>query len=72
MTQSSTRAFGHLHDVISESRTIHQHLFSDFSPFHSPVKEKGKQGRMKGLTIAQWINLNQNYRFVLACQYFVL
>ena len=32
---------------------IHWHLFSDFSPFGSPVKEKGKQWRMKGLTIAQ-------------------
>ena len=55
--QSSTCAFGHQRDVISKSRTIHQHLFSDF---HSPVKEKGKQGRMKGLTMAQWINLNRN------------
>ena len=40
--------------------TVHQHLFSDFSPFHSPVKEKGKQWRMKGFTMVQWINLNQN------------
>ena len=28
--------------------SIHWHLFSDFLPFHSPVKEKGKHGRMKG------------------------
>ena len=40
--------------------TIYRHLFSDFLPFHSPVKEKGKQVRMKGLTMVQWIiNLNQ-------------
>ena len=49
---------------ISISHTIHRHLFSDFSPFRSPVKEKGKQGRMKGLTMAQWINLNWNNRCV--------
>ena len=57
---------------ISINRTIHQHLFSDFSPFHSSVKEKGKQGKMKGLTMAQWINLNRNNRSVLALQYFVI
>ena len=45
-------AFGHERDIISKSRAIHQHLFSDFSPIHSPLKEKGKQGRMKGLTRA--------------------
>ena len=67
MMQSSTHAFGHEHNVISISHTIHQHLFSDFSPFHSIVKEKGKQGKMKGLTMAQWINLNRSNRFVLAC-----
>ena len=34
------------HDVtyISISRKIHQHLFSDFSHFYLPVKEKEKQG----------------------------
>ena len=47
-------------------------LQSDFSPFRSPVKEKGKQGRMKGLTRAQWINLNRNNRSVLASRYSVL
>ena len=39
---------------------------SDFSPFRSPVKEKGKQGRMKGLTRAQWVNLNRNNRSVFS------
>ena len=41
-------------------------------PFRSPVKEKGKQGRMKGLTRAQWINFNRNNRSVLASWYSVL
>ena len=36
--------------VISKSRTIHRYLFNDFSPFPSPVEEKGKQGRIIGLT----------------------
>ena len=39
------------------------HLFSNFSPFHSPVKKKEKQWRMKGLIMIQWINLNQNNRY---------
>ena len=56
--------------VINISCTIHWHLFSDVSPFHSPAKEKGKQWRMmKGLIMAQWINLNLNIRSVLACRY---
>ena len=54
------------------SHTIHWHLFSDFSPFRSPVKEEGKQWRMKGLIIAQWININWNKRCVLAHWYSVL
>ena len=70
--QSSTRVFVHQRDVISKSRTIHQHLFSDFSPFCSKVKEKGKQGRMKGLTLMQWTNLNWNNRSVFAHRYSVL
>ena len=45
--------------------TIHQHLFRDFSPFHLPVKEKQKQEKMKGFTMVQWINLNQNNISVL-------
>ena len=57
---------------MSVRRTIHQHLFSNFSPFRLPVKEKGKQWRMKGLTMAQWINLNRNNRSVLAHPHFVL
>ena len=72
MMQSSTRAFGHQRDVISISCTIHRHLFSDFSPFYSPVKEKGKQGRMKVLTMAQCIYLNRDNRYVLVCHYYVL
>ena len=52
--QSTTRTFGHWYDVISKSHTIHRHLFSDFPPFCLPVKEKGMQGRMKGLTRAHW------------------
>ena len=47
-------------------------LLQKFFTFHSPVKEKGKQWRMKGLTKAQWINLNQNNRSVLTHQYSVL
>ena len=54
------------------SRTIHQHFFSDFTSFCSPVKEKRKQRRMKKLTMVQWINLNQNNKSVLACRYSVL
>ena len=54
------------------SRTIRQDFFSIFSPFHSLVKRKGKQGRMKGLAIEQWINPNQNNRSVLAHRYSVL
>ena len=71
MMQSSTRALGHSRDVISKSRTIHRHLFIDFSPFRSPVKEKGNEGRMKELTRAQWINLNRNNRSVLGSRYSV-
>ena len=52
--------------------TIHRHFFSGFSRFRSPVKEKGKQGRMKGLTMLQWIHVNRNNRTVLASQYSVL
>ena len=65
-------AIKQLCDVISVSHTTHRHLFSNFSPFHSPIKEKGKQGRKKGLTMAQCINLNRNNRSVLACWYSVL
>ena len=46
-------------------------LFSDFSPFCSPVKVKGKQWRMKGLTMTQWINLNRNNRSLLVYRYFL-
>ena len=70
--QSSTHAFGHWCEVINISCTIHWHLFSNFSPFHSPVKKKRKQWRMKGLTKAQWINLDQNNRSVLTHRYSVL
>ena len=65
MMKSSTCALGHYHDVISISRTIRWHLFSYISLFCSPVKEKGKQGRMKRLIMVQWINLNWNNRSVL-------
>ena len=58
--------------TLSKSHTIHRHLFSEFSPFCSLVKGKGKQGRMKGLIMAQWTNLNQNNRSVLAHWYSVL
>ena len=47
------------------SVTIYQHYFCDFSPFQQSVKEKEKQIRMKGLTMAQWVNLNQNNRSVI-------
>ena len=67
MMESSIHAFGHYHGVISISCTIRWHLFSNFSPFHLPVKEKEKQWRMKVLTVAQWLNLNQNNRSVSAC-----
>ena len=67
-----THAFGHYHHVISKSRTIHWHLLSDFSPFCSTVKGKGKQGRMKGPIIVQWINLNRNNKSELAHWYSVL
>ena len=70
--QSSTHAFGHYHDVISISCTIHRQLFSNFSPFCSPFKQKEKQWKMKGHTMAQWLSLNQNNRSVLACWYSVL
>ena len=72
MMQSTIHVFGHQCDVISISHTIYRHLISNFSPFCSPVKEKGKQWRIKGLTMEQWINLNQNNRSVLAHQYSVL
>ena len=49
--------FGYLCDV---TITIHQHLFSDFLPFYSPVKEKEKQRRIKRFTMVQWIYLNWN------------
>ena len=52
--------------------TIHRLLCSDFSPFRSPIKEKEKQWRINGLTMAQWINLNQSNRYVLAYRYSVL
>ena len=57
-----------LHEVTNKSHTIHQHLFSDFSPICSSVNEKGKQGRMKGLTMVQCLNINRNNKSVLAHQ----
>ena len=66
--QSSTCAFGNQRDVkvkvvqfIDTSSAI-SHLF-----VHQSKRELAKQGRMKGFT--QWINLNQNNRFVLAHQF---
>ena len=44
----------------------------NFSPFHLPVKEKRKQGRMKDSPWRKGINLNQNNRSILVCQYSVL
>ena len=58
--------------TISISHTIYWHLFRDFSPLHSPVKEKGKQGKMKGLTMVQGININWNNKSVLTHWYSVL
>ena len=52
--------------MISIHCTIYWHLFSNFSPIHLPVKEKEKQSRIKGLILAQWINLNRINRFVVA------
>ena len=72
MIQSSTHAFGQKCDIISINCATHWHLFSDFSPFHSLVEEKVKQWSIKGLTMVQWINLNQNKRSVLAHWYSVL
>ena len=72
MMQSSTHAFGLQCDVISIEAVQFIDKSSDFSHFHSPAKETGKQGRMKGLTRAQWIKLNQNNRSVLASRYSVL
>ena len=46
--------------------SMNSHLFNNLSPFHYPVKEKEKQSSMKGLTMAQWINLNRNNGSVLA------
>ena len=66
-----SHTFSHLHDI-SIAITISQHLYSDFSPFHLPVKEKEKQWRMNGLNMVQWINFNQNNKSVLVCQYSAL
>ena len=66
-----SHTFSHLHDI-SIVITISQHLYSHFSPFHLPVKEKEKQWRMKGLNMVQWINFNQNNKSVLMCQYSAL
>ena len=66
-----SHTFSHLHDI-SIAITISQHLYSHFSPFHLPVKEKEKQWRMKGLNMVQWINFNQNNKSVLVCQYSAL
>ena len=68
-TRVSTRTFGNYHDIISISCAIHQHLLSNFSPFHSPVKEKEKQWRIKWPTTAQWINGNWINRSVVAHRY---
>ena len=46
---------------ISISFTIHWHLFNNFSPFHSPVKEKGKQWRMKELAMVLYCEKNWPY-----------
>ena len=56
---SCTYAFGHLNDIISISCDINTMHFSNFWHFCSPVKEKKKQWRIKRLTIAQWINLEE-------------
>ena len=61
----------HQSDVMSISPIIHWHLFSDFSSFHSPVKEINKQRRIMGLPMAQWINRNRKNRSVLSHWYSV-
>ena len=61
----STHAFSCKRDMISKSYTVHWHFFSNYPLFHSPVKEKGKLWRIKELTKAQWINVNQNNRFYI-------
>ena len=48
------------------------YLFSNFLPFRSLAKDKGKQWRMKGLTMVQWMNLKRNNRSTLARWYCVL
>ena len=55
---------GHLHDIIiSYVEAINLSTsFCNFLPFCQSTIEKEKQQRMNELTIAQWINLNQNNR----------
>ena len=46
ITAHAYKVLGLIHQIFLFSHSsckIHQHLFSDFSPFYSPVKEKGKQ-----------------------------
>jgi len=38
--------------------------FTIFSLFYKGVEEKGKERRIKGMTMAQWINLLKNSSFV--------
>jgi len=38
--------------------------FASFSPFYKGVEEKGKEQRIKGKTMAQWLNLLWNSSFV--------
>jgi len=49
-------------DVIS-SMKINTFLVS-FSPFYKRVEEKGKKRRIKGMTMAQWMDLLQNNSLV--------
>jgi len=39
-------------------------FFASFSPFYTRVEEKGRKQRIKGKTMAQWIQLLWNNSFI--------
>jgi len=51
--------------LVCEAITVYHHLFfTNFSPFNKGLEEQGKKRRIKGKTMAQWMNLLGNNSFI--------
>ena len=63
--QSSIHAFGHLCDIIRKYKLYNSSTpLQRFLTFSVTSQREREAGMMKGLTMAQWTNLNQNNRSV--------